>query len=88
MCLSRRFHDALEQGQFQSPIDVAELAVAANEIGSRVDDKAVKSGLRQLRNQQLVRILWRSISGVEMPPQVLTTPGHTCPDITNLWDLR
>jgi len=59
------FHEALGQGRFQSPINMVELAVAADDIGSGVDDKAVKSGLRQLRNQQLVHILWRSISELD-----------------------
>lgn len=57
------FHAELEQGRFQAPIDPAELAATADEIGSCVDDKMVRSSLRRLRHQQLVRILWRSISG-------------------------
>jgi len=65
------FHEALHQNLFDSPLGLAEITLAADAIGSVADEKTVRAQLRQLRNRQLVHILWRSIDGSDEVRQTL-----------------
>lgn len=66
------FLAALADGRFSLAPDPVDVAARAAEIGSSTEDiAAVKSQLRQLRNKELVRILWRSISDMDDVDQSL-----------------
>jgi glutamate-ammonia-ligase adenylyltransferase len=57
------FRDALDRGLLQAKVDLAVQTASVDEIISSGDFEQARSRIRQLRNRQLVHILWRSISG-------------------------
>lgn len=59
------FHDALGRGLLQAKIDPVQLTAAVEQITTSGDIQQARSRIRQVRNRQLIHILWRSICGAD-----------------------
>ena len=64
-----------ENDTFRQPPDIDTLQAFAAEIAASTDDVgSTKRRLRQFRNRWLLQVLWRDLSGVGLPVNLIWTP--------------
>lgn len=74
----------LRDGTFSPAPDPEDLAARAAGIATSVEDLAVAKGeLRQMRNQEMVRILWRSIGNLDDVDQSLKALSYLADTMIN-----